>query len=122
MAEKTAAKQAEVMAKKYVQEYAQQQTLANDEQRARDKYDDYDYVLETYAIPLIKNDPALAYKIQSSKNPAMTAYKLGKLSDDYEESMTCLLYTSHKLLTIDLQLLLRMQKHCMSFPTWKKVA
>jgi hypothetical protein len=88
MAEKTAAKQAEVMAKKYVQEYAQQQTLANDEQRARDKYDDYDYVLETYAIPLIKNDPALAYKIQSSKNPAMTAYKLGKLSDDYEESMT----------------------------------
>ncbi len=88
MAEKTAIKQAEATAKRVVQEYAQQQTVQHDEQRARSKYEDYDYVLENYAIPLIKNDPALAYKVQNSKNPAETAYRLGKLSDNYEESVT----------------------------------
>jgi len=87
LAEKTATKQAEAAAKRVVQEYAQQQTVQQDEQRARSKYEDYDYVLENYAIPIIKNDPALAYKVQTSKNPAETAYKLGKLSDNYEESM-----------------------------------
>ena len=44
--------------------------------------------MEHFALPMIKNDPALAYKIQQSKNPAETAYKLGKLSDGYEETMT----------------------------------
>jgi hypothetical protein len=43
--------------------------------------------METFALPMIKNDPALAYKIQNSKNPAETAYKLGKISDDYEGTM-----------------------------------
>jgi uncharacterized protein GlcG (DUF336 family) len=44
-------------------------------------------VIENHALPMIKNDPALAYKIQQSKNPAETAYKLGKLSDSYEETV-----------------------------------
>lgn len=86
MAEKLAEKKAEKTARRLVQEYAQEQQVANDEQRARSKYDDYDYVIENFAIPAIKNDPALAYKIKSSKNPAEVAYKIGKLSDDYEES------------------------------------
>jgi hypothetical protein len=43
--------------------------------------------MQTYVLPMIKNDPVLAYKIQHSKDPAATAYKLGKLSDDYEENM-----------------------------------
>jgi len=86
MAEKLSEKKAEAAAKKMVGQYAQQQNVANDESRCRSKYDDYDYVVENYAVPLIKNDPALAYKIQQSKNPAETAYRLGKLSDTYEDT------------------------------------
>ncbi len=88
MAEKAAEKKAKQYAQQAVQEYAQQQSVAISEERARTKYDDYDYVMETFALPMIKNDPALAYKIQNSKNPAETAYKLGKISDDYEGTMT----------------------------------
>lgn len=88
MAEKAAEKKAKVYAQQAVQEYSQQQAVAISEERARTKYEDYDYVMENYAIPMIKNDPALAYKIQTSKNPAETAYKLGKLSDSYEDTMT----------------------------------
>jgi hypothetical protein len=88
MAEKAAEKKAKVYAQQAVQEYAQKQTIAMSEERARTKYDDYDYVMENFAVPMIKNDPALAYKIQQSQNPAETAYKLGKLSDSYEETMT----------------------------------
>jgi len=87
MAEKAAEKKAKTYAQQAVQEYAQQQTVAMSEERARSKFDDYDYVMENFALPMIKNDPALAYKIQHSKNPAETAYKLGKLSDSYEETM-----------------------------------
>jgi hypothetical protein len=84
MAEKIADKKAKESAQKYVQEYAQQQTLKNDEDRMRSKVEDYDYVIENFVLPMIKNDPALAYKIQQSKNPAETAYKLGRISDEYE--------------------------------------
>ena len=88
MAEKAAEKKAKTYAQQAVQEYAQQQTVAQSEDRARTKYEDYDYVMENFALPMIKNDPALAYKIQQSKNPAETAYKLGKLSDSYEDTVT----------------------------------
>lgn len=88
MADKAAEKKAKTYAQQAVQEYAQQQTVAQSEDRARTKYEDYDYVMENFALPMIKNDPALAYKIQQSKNPAETAYKLGKISDQYEEGMT----------------------------------
>lgn len=87
MAEKMVEKKAKEAARQIVQEYSQQQRMELGEQSARGKYQDYDYVIDTYAIPLIKNDPALAHKVQTSKNPAETAYKLGKLSDNYEESM-----------------------------------
>ena len=86
MAEKMAEKKATQAAAKMIQEYDQKQRMELGETNARGKYQDYDYVIETYAIPLIKNDPALAYKVQNSKNPAETAYKLGKLSDSYEAS------------------------------------
>lgn len=84
MANKLASKAAEKTAKRVVDEYIQQQNISNDEARMKSKHDDYDFVIENYAIPLIKNDPALAYKVQMSKNPAETAYRLGKLSDSYE--------------------------------------
>jgi len=88
MAERIAEKKAEAAAQKMVEKYAQQQRIVNDETAARGKYEDYDYVVNTYAIPLINTDPALAYKIQTSKNPAETAYKLGKLSDAYQDEGT----------------------------------
>ncbi len=85
LAKKLAAKEAEQTAKKVVMEYAQQQQLVQDENRMRSKYEDFDFVIENFAVPMIKNDPALAYKIQNSKNPAETAYKLAKISEEYEE-------------------------------------
>lgn len=87
MAEKYAEKKAESAAKKIVGEYAQQQNLQMNELHMRSKHDDYDYVIEHYAIPQINNNPALALKISQSKNPAETAYKIGKLSDEYEDNM-----------------------------------
>ena len=85
LAKKLAAKEAEQTAKKVVMEYAQQQQIVQDESRMRAKYEDFDFVIENFAVPMIKNDPALAYKIQNSKNPAETAYKLAKISEEYEE-------------------------------------
>lgn len=84
LTETIADKRAEKKSKQIIQEYIQQQNIANDEQRMRTKHEDFDYVIEHFALPMIKNDPALAYKIQQSKNPAETAYKLAKISDDYE--------------------------------------
>lgn len=89
MAQKLAAKTAKEAAKEiveqYVGKYDQNQRVAQDEQRMRSNVQDYDYVVENFTIPLIKNDPALARMVQTSKNPAETAYKLGKLHDSYEE-------------------------------------
>jgi hypothetical protein len=87
MAEKMAEKQARKAVQQEIAEYDRNQRLALDEQRCQSKYEDYNYVMENFALPMIKNDPALLHKIQHSKNPAETAYKLGKLSDSYEETM-----------------------------------
>ena len=86
LVEKKAGRAAKEEAQKLFQEYAHQQAMIQDESRMRSKYDDYDYVIQTFAIPQFQKDPALAYKIQMSKNPAEAAYKLGKLSDEYEDS------------------------------------
>lgn len=87
MADKAAEKKSKAAVQQALQEYSQNQNLNLSEQKAREKYEDYDYVMQTYVLPMIKNDPVLAYKIQHSKDPAATAYKLGKLSDDYEDNM-----------------------------------
>jgi hypothetical protein len=84
-AHRLAEKKAKVAAKQIVSEYMREQNLVNDQTRMRAKFDDYDHVIDTYAIPLIKQDPALAHKIQMSRNPAETAYRLGKLADNYQE-------------------------------------
>lgn len=84
MVRKVAAKEAAKVARASAAENRIQQNIASDEQRMKAKHEDYDYIIENFAVPLIKNDPALAYKVQNSKNPAETAYRLGKLSDGYE--------------------------------------
>lgn len=86
LVDKKAEKKAELKAREVVEEFVNQQKIVQDEQRMRSKYEDFDYVIENFAIPIIKNDPALAHKIQMSKNPAEAAYKLAKISDEYEES------------------------------------
>jgi hypothetical protein len=83
-AERIAEKKAKEAVKVALDEYSRKSNIDTDEARMRSKYEDYDYVIENFAAPQFKNDPALKHKIQNSKNPAETAYKLGKLSEDYE--------------------------------------
>lgn len=89
LAKNLAAKEAKQTAQAIVQEYLQKETmqrrLDESEREAKSKYEDYDYVLNTYALPAIKQDPALAHKVFTSKNPALTAYKIGKM--ELDESM-----------------------------------
>lgn len=84
-ARKTAEKHAYEAARKAVNQHLHNQNIAITQDRAREKYPDYDEVIRNYTVPLINNDPALAHKINTSKNPAETAYRLGKISDDYVE-------------------------------------
>ena len=84
----SAEKKAEIKARQVVEEFANQQKVIQDEERMRSKHEDFDYVIEHFAIPMIKNDPALAHKIHMSKNPAEAAYKLAKISDEYEETVS----------------------------------
>lgn len=85
MAEKLAERKAQETAHRVVQEYVQKQQLAADEEKMRSKYDDYDYVIENFVIPEMKTNPVLAQKLMAAKNPAEMAYKIGKLSDGYED-------------------------------------
>lgn len=94
-AQKLADKRAEKLIKQRFTEYEhklkeneQARILEDSESRARSKFDDYDYVVENFALPLIKADPAFAYQVKASKDPALAAYKLGKLSDAYEDHTT----------------------------------
>lgn len=84
-AKRVAEKEALNAAQQVINQHIHNQNISQTEERARTKYEDYDYVIENYTVPLIKNDPALAHKVNASKNPAETAYKLGKLSDNYSE-------------------------------------
>lgn len=86
LTKKLTSKESAQTAQQVVGEFIQQQKILDDEKRMREKHEDYDYVIENFAMNIINNDAALAYKIKTSKNPAETAYKLAKMSDEYEES------------------------------------
>jgi hypothetical protein len=86
LAERIAEKKGKEAAKEIIEQYSRSRSLEDDESRMRSQHDDYDFVVENFAVPLIKNNPALAYKVQTSKNPAQTAYMLGKLDPGYQES------------------------------------
>lgn len=85
--EPTISKKAREAASELMEQYKLQSQIQYDEQRLRSQHEDYDYVVENFAIPLIKNNPALAMQVQNSKNPAQVAYMLGKMSDQYGESV-----------------------------------
>lgn len=88
LSEKQAKKAAEGLVKEYLQKHSTEIRVQSAEVEARQKYSDYDYVINTFTIPQVQRDPALAHKIANSPNPAITAYKLGKLSDEYEAQVT----------------------------------
>lgn len=79
LATKQAKQAAQEIIKDYLAKDSAQRKFAETEREARSKFDDYDYVINTYVLPELNNDPALAHKIQQSKNPALTAYKIGML-------------------------------------------
>jgi DNA repair exonuclease SbcCD ATPase subunit len=50
------------------------------------QYDDYEYVVENFALPMVQKDPALAAALRASPNPYAMAYRMAKASDEYESS------------------------------------
>lgn len=88
LAEKKAKQAADSSVKHIEHQMNLQRKVQVAETEARSKHSDYDYVINTFTLPQIQKDPALAHKIATSPNPALTAYKIGKLSDEYEESVT----------------------------------
>lgn len=78
-------KQAKKMALREAQELIQQQEAYTLEDRTRLKYRDYDDVVtENNVKQLIEDDQDLAYTIQNSPNPYVSAYKLIKKSAFYK--------------------------------------
>jgi len=86
LAKKQAEKSAAEIARQEVQKYIQTNRVAQDEKRMKETYEDYDFVMENYALPLIQKNPALAAQLQSSENPAETAYLMAKMSTSYRET------------------------------------
>jgi len=84
LAEKKAKEAANVSRQHIEQQMQIERKVHNAEAEARAKFSDYDYIVNNFTIPQVQKDPALAHKIAQSSNPALTAYKLGKLSDEYE--------------------------------------
>lgn len=84
LALKTAEKIAERKAREIVHEYSQKNRIEQSEQRARERFEDYDYVVENFVTPMIKKNPAYASIIQNDPDPALRAYKLAISSDEYE--------------------------------------
>lgn len=66
--------------------YEADQTKLENEMRS--KYEDYDYVIENFAVPMIQKNKALAEALRASQDPYATAYRLAKASEEYEKEMT----------------------------------
>jgi len=86
LAKKQAEKAAKQIVREELQKHSQETRVAQDEKRMKETQDDYDFVMENYAVPLIKKNPALAYQIQNSENPAEAAYLMAKMSTLYKEN------------------------------------
>lgn len=86
-ANKLAEKKAREVAMQAVQQYSREQNITSDEARMRKEEQDYDYVIENFAAQLFRDQPALAYHVQQSRNPAETAYLLAKTSSNYKAYM-----------------------------------
>jgi len=86
LAKKQAEKAAQTIVRQELQKHFQENRVSIDEKRMKETCDDYDFVMENFAVPLIKKNPALAYNLQNSENPAEAAYLMAKMSPSYKES------------------------------------
>lgn len=57
---------------------SQNEKIAASEAKLKNRFPDYDTVIENFTLPLIQSDPATAQLIKMSSDPAALAYSLGK--------------------------------------------
>jgi len=86
-ANKKVEKRAQEIASQIVEERLQVVEGERLEEKTRAKYQDYDYVIDNFAIPMIEKNPALANAIKSSPNWAEVAYRFAKSSPEYEAEL-----------------------------------
>ena len=63
-----------------------QQMLAQQQMTIREKFPDYDEVVNKHFSALLREDPNLANAVKYSSNPPLTAYKLGTTHPSYKQS------------------------------------
>jgi len=83
LAEKKAQKEAQRIASQIVEEKMSIISGKEQEKLAREKYPDYDYVIDNFAIPMVENNPALAHALKAMPNFAEVAYNMAKSSPEY---------------------------------------
>jgi hypothetical protein len=78
-----------VMEKKLsaVQNQYRQMMVNQMEEQAKSRYADYDVVLNEYTQDILRGNPDLYNVIMNSKNPAETAYALGKTHPKYTQQI-----------------------------------
>lgn len=57
------------------------------EQRARDKHNDYDDVIETYFADLVRQNPGLLDTVMSHKDPGESAYRLAMTHPNFQANV-----------------------------------
>ena len=88
LVEKRAEKRAAEIASKVVEDRLRSLENQSKEEKMRDRYDDYDYVIENFGIPMIENNPALKQALAASPNWAEMAYNLSKATPEYQNKVT----------------------------------
>lgn len=58
------------------------------ENEARSKFDDYDYVIDNFGIPMIKKNPALGQALKALPNWAEMAYEMAKATPEYKAAQS----------------------------------
>ncbi len=70
-------------AKKFIQNFSKQQTLAVEELKMSQNHPDYNEVVRKYLPEVLKTDPDLKEVIMNAPNPYKAAYFIAKRSDAY---------------------------------------
>jgi hypothetical protein len=85
LVEKRAEKKAQEIAERVVGERFRQQEQNSMETNMRQTNQDYDYVIENFAMPLMDTNPALVAALRASPNPYQLVYNMAKASDEYQK-------------------------------------
>jgi hypothetical protein len=87
IAERKAERKAEQIAHTIVEKRFKEQETQLQETQVRNQYEDYDYVIENFALPMVQQNKALADALRASPNPFVMAYNLAKSSEEYQKEM-----------------------------------